>query len=207
MLGKVSIIIPYIKDRGWLDKAIYSVVNQDYRGEIEIIESQSNNGVSYNLNRGIEKSTGEYIKYLCDDDMLTEWSITSSVEAIQGYDFIHGGAIIRFQETGEEIPFFPKDKYPTLESMVDSNKIHGTTLMYRRDVFDRVGLFNENLDCAEEYEFNLRCLKNGLTINYCHNLLAMYRRHEKQKSLGNMDKAYQDARQKKIETIKSWYKQ
>jgi teichuronic acid biosynthesis glycosyltransferase TuaG len=206
MLGKVSIIIPYSKDRGWLDKANYSVLNQDYKGEIEIIESQSFNGVSYNLNRGIEKSTGEYIKYLCDDDMLTEWSISSSVEAIQGYDFIHGGAVIKFQETGGEVIFFPKDKHPTLESMVISNKIHGTTLMYRRDVFERVGLFREDLDCAEEYEFNLRCLKNGLKLNYCHDLLAIYRRHEKQKSLGNMDKAYQDARQTKIETIKSWYR-
>jgi GT2 family glycosyltransferase len=53
--------------------------------------------------------------------------------------------------------------------------------MYRRSVFDRVGKLDETLNTAEEYEFNLRCLKAGLKIGYCDSILAIYRRHEKQK--------------------------
>ena len=38
---KVSIILPYSKDRGYLDKAIESIHNQNFAGDIEIIHSKS----------------------------------------------------------------------------------------------------------------------------------------------------------------------
>jgi hypothetical protein len=40
---------------------------------------------------------------------------------------------------------------------------------------------NEALNTAEEFEFNLRCLKAGLHIGYCNSFLAWYRRHPLQK--------------------------
>ena len=200
---KVSIIIPYSKDRGWLNEAIESVKNQSY-SNIELILSQSNRTVGYNINSGIEKSTGEYIKYLCDDDRLTEWSIQLSVESIEGFDFIHGNSI-NFWDSGKKVAYIPSITNPTTPQMLDKNIIHGGTLMYRRDVFDRVGMFDESLDCAEEYEFNLRCLSRGLKLGYCPTFLYEYRRHENQKSLGNTSKEYQAERQKKIQLIKDRY--
>jgi len=199
---KVSIIIPYSKDRGWLNEAIASVKNQSY-SNIELTLSQSNKTVGYNLNRGIEKSTGDYIKYLCDDDRLTELSIELSLDAIDGYDFIHGNSLV-FNEKATGI-YVPDIEYPTISQMIERNRIHGGTLMYRRDVFDRVGLFDESLDCAEEYEFNLRCLSKGLKLGYCPTFLYEYRRHETQKSLGNMSEKYQEIRRKKIQLIKDRY--
>jgi len=163
---KVTVIIPYSKDRGWLNEAVDSVEKQSYAGEIELILSQSDKSVGYNINRGIEKSTGEYIKYLCDDDRLTEWSIQLSVESIEGFDFIHGNSI-NFWDSGKKVAYIPSITNPTTPQMLDKNIIHGGTLMYRRDVFDRVGMFDESLDCAEEYEFNLRCLSKGLKLGYC----------------------------------------
>lgn len=203
MVEKVSIIIPYSIDRGWLKEAVDSVYTQTYQGEIEIIHSKSDNGVSYNINRGIEKSTGSLIKYLCEDDWLTPNSIEDSVKAIQGFDFIHGNANnVRQGKAQIQKPII---KAPTLETMLDRNTIHGGTLMYKREVFDKVGLFNENIDCAEEYEFNLRCLSKGLKIGYCDALVYNYRRHNLQKSLGNTSKEYQAIRQQKIEAIQQMY--
>ena len=199
---KVSIIIPYSKDRGWLNEAIESVKNQSY-SNIELILSQSNRTVGYNINRGIEKSTGEYVKYLCDDDRLTEWSTQVSVEAMEGNDFIHGNSLV-FNDKKTSI-YIPDIKYPTLPHMIERNRIHGGTLMYRRDVFDRVGMFDESLDCAEEYEFNLRCLSKGLKLGYCPTFLYEYRRHETQKSIGNLSEEYQEVRRKKIQLIKDKY--
>lgn len=204
MLPKVSIIIYYNKDRGWLNEAIESVKNQTYKGEIEIIESVSDKGASYNLNRGIERSTGDYIKYLSEDDRLTELSIELSVEAMEGKDFIHGRAI-NFYENGKRGLFIPDFAVPHLLDMIGKNRIHGGTLMYRRDVFDRLGLFDESLDCAEEYEFNLRCLDAGLKLGYSDNFLYEYRRHSEQKSLGNTSEEYQRIRQDKIKKIQQKY--
>ena len=53
--------------------------------------------------------------------------------------------------------------------------------MYRREIFDKVGGFDETLNTQEEYEFHLRCLTAGFKIGYCDSTLAFYRRHPAQK--------------------------
>lgn len=203
-MEKVSIIIPFKEDRGYLSEAIASVENQSYKN-IELILSQTNNGVSYNLNRGIEKATGRYIKYLCDDDRLTPCSVEHSVAAMKGYDFIHGNAV-NFWNSGMCEHFYPQMRRPTMQAMLRNNQIHGGTLMYDRSVFDRFGLFNECLWTGEEYEFNLRILSKGALLGYCNAVLYEYRRHSAQKSLGDMAYKYQAKRKDAIEDIKAMYR-
>jgi len=201
-LPKISIVIPYKEDRGYLRQAEESIRAQNYTGEIQVIHAQSDHGVAYNLNRGIERATGEYVKYLCDDDMLTPYSLLHSVSAIQGYDFIHGCAI-NFWADGREQIYRPPNSNPSLQEMAQRNVIHGGTLMYRRDVFERIGMFDESLDCAEEYEFNMRCLQAGMKLGFANSYLYKYRRHAHQKSLGiDVD---QTIRGKKIKLIQQRY--
>jgi len=177
----VTIIIPYSIDRGYLNQAIESVKNQTY-SNIELLIQNKNVNVSTNINNGIKRAKGEYIKYLCEDDYLTPNSIEDSVKAIQGYDFIHGVANNVF---GDRIVIQkPVTTNPTLNQMLTNNVIHGGTLMFRKSIFDKIGLFDESLVCAEEYEFNLRCLWQGFKLGYTDKILYNYRRHAKQKSLG-----------------------
>lgn len=201
-LPKVSIIIPFKEDRGWLDHAINSIQEQNYGGEIEIVMSQSSGSVAFNLNEGIKKATGEYIKYLCDDDILTENSIRDSIKAIANYDFIHGNAI-NFFPTGRISHYIPPIHRPSLQQMVTKNVIHGGTLMYRATVFEKVGFFDETLDCAEEYDFNMKCLSKGMKLGYVNAMLYMYRRHDEQKSLGVA--VDQNIRALKIQAIQRRY--
>jgi GT2 family glycosyltransferase len=177
----VTIIIPYKTDRGYLDIAIESVKAQSYPN-IELIIQQGDKSVSANINDGIRKAKGDYIKYLCEDDYLTINSIEDSVKAMEGNDFIHGISYNIFEDRKELHK--PRIKYPTLSDMLIGNVIHGGTLMYRKEVFDKVGLFNEELTCAEEYEFNLRCLRYGMKLGFTDKILYNYRRHKEQKSLG-----------------------
>lgn len=180
---KVSVIIPYKTDRGYLNEAIESIKNQNYDGDIEIILSQSDKSVSYNLNEGIKIATGEFIKYLCDDDRLTPNSIADSVQSMAHFDFIHGKAI-NFYPNGLRSIFVPRVPFPDIKQMKHKNIIHGGSLMYRRDVFERFGLFDESLTCAEEYDFNMMLLSKGAKLGYCNSTLYEYRRHDEQKSLG-----------------------
>jgi glycosyltransferase involved in cell wall biosynthesis len=202
-LPKVSIIIPYKEDRGWLDDALKSVYTQTYQGKIEVIIAKSNNSVSFNLNDGIKRATGDYIKYLCEDDLLTPNSIADSINCMGDYDFINGKAEKFFQD-GNVVLFTPPILTPNLEQLAQVNTINGGTLMYKKSVFNKVGLFDETLDCAEEYEFNLRCLSFGLRLGYCDSILYRYRRHNTQKSLGNG--VNQKVRILKIEAIQNKYK-
>lgn len=200
----VSVIIPCNKDRGFLEETINSVKNQTY-SEVEIIVIKSDGSTSYNLNKGLEKATGEYIKICADDDLLTPNCIADSLKSIAGFDFIHGNAI-DFWENGAEQPYIPPIKNPTLKEMLIKNIIHGGTVLYRRDCFERFGNFDETLWCAEEYEFNMRLLSKGCTINYCDSYLQRYRKHKKQKSLGNTGRDYQAKRQIEILKIKNTFR-
>jgi glycosyltransferase involved in cell wall biosynthesis len=199
----ISIIIPYKEDRGWLDKAIESVEKQTYK-DYEIILSQSDNRVGYNLNRGIEKARGGFIKYLCDDDLLTPNSLQDSLNGMGGYDFIHGNAINFFSDKRRTVQR-PIKKYFDWRELKTRNYIHGGTLMYRSGVFEKYGLFDESLWTGEEYDFNLKIMHQGARLGYVNSTLYLYRRHEMQKSIGNMDSEYQAKRQLQIQEIKRRY--
>jgi len=202
---KVSLIIPYNKDRGWLDLAIQSVYDQTYK-DVELIISQSDNGVSYNLNEGIKKAKGDFIKYLCEDDMLTSNSIQDSVNTmlLGNYDFIHGNSTI-IHAKGNITLQRPRTTKPNLAEMIRSNVIHGGTLMYKADVFKRFGLFDETLNTGEEYDYNMKLLYNGAKLGYCDADLYKYRMHGNQKSY-MLRRRNQAKRKATIEMIKNRYK-
>jgi GT2 family glycosyltransferase len=99
----------------------------------------------------------------------------------QDVDFIHGSAMEIVQRSGKKFYIKPKVEFPTFDSLLKKNTIHGVSLMYKREIFEKLGGFDETLNASEEYEFNLRCLKAGYKIGYCPSVLAIYRRHQGQK--------------------------
>lgn len=202
---KVSIIIPYKEDRGFLKDALNSIDIQSYPSHlIEVKHSKSPGNCSYNINRGIEQTTGDLVKILSEDDWLTPNSIEDSVRGVEsGADFIHGNAYI--YRNGRNIPHFARIKYPKKQDLLGFDFfIHGATTMFRRDLFDEIGLFDETLTTAEELDFYFRCLKAGKKIGYVNSFLAHYRIHPKQKSLGaDVDQA---ARKRKRVEVREKYR-
>jgi hypothetical protein len=178
--ARVTVIIPYKEDRGWLQEAINSVPQ-----DVQLIVSQGNGNWPQNFNKVLDQAEGEFIKYLHDDDMLTVNCIEDSVNAIeeQGVDFIHGKALEIHTVDNSEHLFVPRIKNVKLTDLLKLNHIHSATTMYRRGIFEKLGGFDETLPDSEEYEFNLRCLHAGYKIGYCDSVLAQYRRHPKQQSV------------------------
>jgi len=175
---KVTVIIPYKTDRGWLKDAIASVPD-----DVQLLVSQGEGNWPQNFNKVLNQAEGEYIKYLHEDDMLSENCIRDSVQAMeeQGADFIHGQALEMYQGTKKKVLKTPKIELPTLADLINKNVMHSVTLMYRKSVFRKIGSFDESLTMCEEYEFNLRCLRNRMKIGYSPNVLGIYRRHPTQK--------------------------
>jgi hypothetical protein len=176
----VTIIIPYKEDRGWLQDAINSVPNDP---TVQLIVSQGEGNWPANFNKALPQARGKYIKFLHEDDMLTPNCIRDSVGCFKetGADFIHGNAIELNQETGIKKYYFPNKLFPTVNELIEKNVFHSATLMYKREVFNIVGTFDESLNTQEEFEFNLRCLKAGMKVGYANTELVIYRRHPKQK--------------------------
>lgn len=189
---KVSVIIPYNKDRGWLSEAVESVRLQTYNN-YELILMQSEATVGKNINDGIKTSAGDLIRYLCEDDLLTVNSLSSSVKYFSenpDIDFIHSNSYNFIEDNIEE--FRPGTKVPTLQSLLRKNTIHCGTIIYRKKCFDKK-LFDESLWTAEEYDLNLWLLKNNYKVGYLNAFTYRYRRHDSQKSINTkaVDKAYQ----------------
>jgi hypothetical protein len=175
---KVTVIIPYKVDRGWLKDAINSVPEG-----CQLLVSQGEGNWPENFNKVLPLAEGDYIKYLHEDDMLLPNCIEDSVNALetQQADFIHGNAVELSVATGKKKYWKAQKQNPTLEDMLQKNFIHSATLMYKRSIFEQIGGFDETLNTAEEYEFNLRCLKAGYQLGFCDADLAVYRRHPAQK--------------------------
>ncbi len=174
---KVTVIIPYKEDRGWLQQAIDSVPS-----DVQLILSKGKGNWPQNFNKVLDQVEGDFIKYLHEDDMLTENCIRDSVHAIesQNVDFIHGNALEIYEGSTKRVNKRPRIHQPTLQDLLAKNVIHSPTVMYRRGLFEAVGRFDESLTICEEYEFHLRCLHKGMKIGYCPTTLAYYRRHPKQ---------------------------
>ena len=176
--GLVTVIIPYNKDRGWLSDAIASVPE-----DVQLLLSKGDGTWPENFNKVWNQVEGKYVRWLHEDDMLTPNCIEDSVNALksQNVDFIHGNAIEVSMGSGKRVEWHPRLLYPTWKDIMIKNTIHQATLMYRREVFEKIGLLDSSLNTLEEFEFHLRCLKAGMRIGYCNAFLGIYRRHPKQK--------------------------
>ena len=175
---RATVIISYKKDRGWLQEAIDSVPE-----DVQLILSQGDKSWSADFNRALPQAKGKYIRYLHEDDMLTPNCIDDSIRAIetQGVDFIHGDVIELDQKTGKQLLWKSSNRKPTLKALIAMNTLHSASMMYRREVFEKLGGFDEELNTSEDYEFNLRCLYNKMKLGHCPTTLAIYRRHGTQK--------------------------
>ena len=198
---KVTVIIPYNKDRGYLKHAIDSVRNQTYKN-IELILCKSKDGVSKNINKGFEYATGDIVGYFAEDDLLCSKTIEHVVNGIGEYDFIHGKAI-RFNKESNTI-YDPSTRYPTLRDLIKHNFIHGGTCWYKSHVI-KSNRFDESLWTGEEFDYNLMLLSKGYKIGFIDEVIFKYRLHEQQKSIGNMNKEYQAKRNNVKQLIKNRY--
>lgn len=210
---QVTIIIPYNVDRGWLHEAIASVKNQTYKGEIQLLLEHSDNTVGYNINRGLEKATGKYVKYMAEDDFLTPDCVEKCVYFLERTKnrWMHANSnIIWMQRKPTDHNYItvqvPPFKTITREMILQQCMIHGGTVMYETSLFREIGLFDETLRTAEEYEFYLRLYKANIKPGYLNEIVFNYRRHELQKSLGNKDAEYQAWRKSVVKEIQTKHK-
>lgn len=200
----VSVIIPYNKDRGYLQAALESIERQTYKN-YEIILSQSNNSVGYNFNQGVKKSVGDYVCYLAEDDFLPIDSLENRVRCMihSDYDFIHSRGKRLFKDATTKL-YGLTNPVATLKEMLESNQICGGTTMYKRSIFDSE-LFDETLTTAEEYDFHLKLLSKGYNLGFLDEVTYYLRQHNYQKSIGNLSVEYQSKRKEIINKIKLRY--
>jgi len=177
----VSVIIPTF-NRAWcLFEAIDSVLAQTYPNyELIIIDdgstddtqkrlatrdgfaviSQQNQGVSAARNRGIRASKGELIAFLDSDDL---WLPDKLAVQIKFFTQNPGAMICQTQEiwirNGKRIN--PKNRHRKasgyfFERSLELCLVSPSAVMVKRELFDKLGHFDEHLPACEDYDLWLR---------------------------------------------------
>lgn len=190
MEEKISIIVPIYNAEEWLEKCIESIINQTYKNiEILLINDgstdnslkicekfakkdsriividKSNEGVSKTRNVGIEKSTGNYIKFVDSDDWIEENICEELLKlikeektdlAICGLNIYKHNQILRTPHLKKKIVEIKKG----IEEFKYINKVFASPCnkLYKKEKIKE--LFKIDLDSGEDLLFNLEYLKN-----------------------------------------------
>lgn len=198
----VSVLVPYIKDRGYLNQCLGSILSQ--KGiNFELIEVKNNASVAINFNIGLKRAKGTFFKVVGDDDWLPENALRNLVNGIKDHPWVVANAYnTDGRHRSEERP--PLDKL-NLKDMAQKNVIHNGTTLYRTHVLRDIGGMDESLWTGEEYEMHLRLMKNGFLPGYVDELVYFYREWSGQKSrqLRRQNKQKRDGELRRIQALYS----
>lgn len=181
---KLSIIIPTFNSSAVLNRALDSIVSQtfidwevlimdgkstdntievaqSYNDSRILIYSESDNGIYDAMNKGIRKSSGEWLYFLGSDDYLLTPNVLTMVfnQIDNWYDIIYGDV---------QSPVLP-ELYRGAWSIdkLYANRCH-QAIFYRRNLFRKIGLYNLKYPYLADFEFNLRWFLNKHINNeYC----------------------------------------
>ena len=225
--SKISIIIPTYNRPDKLLTAVLSVINQTYQNyEIIIIDDgsipkaevflknniefdekiryfyQKNKGRSVARNIGIEKSKGEFISFLDDDDELLPDFLLSLILILQNnisLDLVFSNCYIINKAQKNLFRNFKNLKRENiLSKFIRGNYIPNMCFIYRKERIKNIR-FKEGKKYNEDYLFNMRIIKKN-NITFYNKPLAIYNFHKDNTTNQNLIKMRMD----EFETVKNF---
>ena len=203
----VSIVIPCYNNEPFIAQAIDSALAQTHPNvevvivddgstdnSLGIVESyldratvihQANAGACVARNNGLNRSRGEWIKFLDADDLLEPDCIASQMTKHNGREIVIFGDCELIDEVGRVSPhpthstvsgLSTGDK-ANLKTFMSSPVLISTTL-FPRSALNRTGAFNPSVQRGQEHELHLRLFLNGVDFEYHPQICFQYRQHQ-----------------------------
>ena len=124
-----------------------------FKDNIKVIKHEKNLGVAAASNTGINFCKGDFIIRLDSDDFFSKYSIQILSQILienEEYGFVYSDHY-RVDEKGFKEQ---KIKLASNEDLFE----HGAGVLFRKKVFEDVGLYNESLKNCEDYDFLVRVI-------------------------------------------------
>lgn len=194
-MPKLSIITINYNNKSGLEQTIQSVVKQSYRdfefiiidgestdGSIDIIIthvseitywiSEKDNGIYHAMNKGIAKANGEYLLFLNSGDYLpANSSIEQVISKNLTCDIVNFDAYV---EKNGKRQLVRSKKTVSFFDFYKHTIIHQATLI-KKDLFVKVGLYNESLKIVSDWEFFVKALfKENCSYQNCNLTLSVF---------------------------------
>ncbi len=152
--GSVEIIV--VND-GSKDNSLEIVENyiNTYKNKLITLISQENGGVSKARNTGLKNASGNFIAFLDSDDAWFVNKLSNQMKILDEYQNIDllGCAFDGFYFTKKEDEKLFKVEF---KNLIFKNYFQPSTVILRKEVVDRIGLFDETQKYAEEGNFFFR---------------------------------------------------
>ena len=220
----VSVIIPTYNRRTLLLEALHSVFAQTHRDyEVIVVDdgstdqtqealqpllerlryiSKPNGGEASARNRGIQEAQGGYVAFLDSDDLWEPKFLEVTTDYLGRYPDL--GLVSTAWWTIPKGRREPRVRKPVLHGdlfplLMHQSFISASAVVARRDCFQRVGLFNESLEQAADYEMWLR-IAHAYPIAFLNIPLGRRRKHP-----GNISRNRLLLRKRALQIVEAHY--
>jgi glycosyltransferase involved in cell wall biosynthesis len=205
---KLSIVTPSLNQAAFLERTIRSVLDQEYEnleylvvdggstdGSVEIIQryadrlawwvSEPDEGQTDALNKGVARATGEIVAYINSDDYYLPHAFDAAVTALDSGDALWAVGAARFVDAEDRLTevWWPKEP-PTARHwwILYPWGVPQAATFWRREAFQRHGLFRLDMHYIFDTEFGLRLAFAGELPAMIDRELAVRVVHEDAKS-------------------------
>ena len=212
-IGRVSVVIPVYNGEQYLQRAIDSVLAQTYSDvEVVVIDDGSTDGslamlreygdrlcvyhqancgnVGLVRNTGIDRSHGEFVAFLDQDDWWLPEKLTLQVQAMRDANsigLVHT-AVTDFDDEGcSESGLLNPDAHPEritgrcFDELLLGNPIYNSSVLVRRSALEAVGVCNLQIpgNTVQDYDLWLRIAK-VFDFGFVSESVTCYRMHSGQ---------------------------
>ncbi|MEO0406184.1 MAG: glycosyltransferase [Cyanobacteria bacterium P01_A01_bin.135] len=208
-MPKVSVIIPAYNAMAYLEATLSSVLQQTFEDfEVLMIDDgssdhirewalgledsrvklicQKNQKVARARNNGISQAVGEYIAFLDSDDLWEKTKLEKQVKYLDAHAEVGlvSTKVKIVDQAGNHIRNFlvPTKERISLGELLSYNyMLCGSTPLVRQSCFKKVGLFDTNLNVAEDWDLWIR-IAFHYSIAVVLEYLVSYRQHPRNSS-------------------------
>ncbi len=193
----VSIITVVYNGEAFIEQAIKSVLNQtyqnieyividgastdktlqlinQYQAKISTIISEKDTGIYNAMNKGLALAKGEIIALLNADDYYELDTINSVVNHfnLNNTDIVYGN-LTKLRAINGKVYF--KEVAPDISLMEKTMPIFHPATFIKKQVYDKIGGFNEAYKLSADYDFIYRAYNAGYNFNYINQTLTFFR--------------------------------
>jgi glycosyltransferase involved in cell wall biosynthesis len=210
----VTIVTPSYNQGRFIEETILSVLNQDYPNiEYIVIDggstdntynilkkysgritwfSEKDKGQTDAINKGLRLAKGEILAYLNSDDTYLPGAVTRAVQYLTSENpdspFVYGEGY-HITAEGTIIERYPTEPFD-FRHLAETCFICQPTTFWKRDVIEKIGLFDEDLHYAMDYDYWIRIAKYYGTLGYISDYLANSRFYQETKTMSKRLEAH-----------------